>query len=73
MTPQEATQRYRMELCGLVADAAASHRTGGELALYLRRSFARIDAILAEFQLIPLKPAVTNGPPAAPAAQPQRK
>lgn len=65
-TPQEITQAYRMELCGMVADAGSSHRTGGELAMFQRRCFARIDAILAEFQLAQRPPQ-----PAAPAAQQQ--
>lgn len=72
MTPPQV-QKLRDELCGMVADAGASHRTGGELALFLRGKFARIDAILKELTDPPTPQPVANGKPAAPAAPPQQQ
>lgn len=75
MTPRESVEKHRHEACGIIADAAASHRTGGELALFLRSAFTRLDKIMLEAieDVVGPPQQSQNGKPAAPAAQTQVK
>jgi len=46
MSRQEFTDKWRHELCGLLADAFVSGERGAPLAAKMRQDFRRIDEIL---------------------------
>ena len=68
MTRADFIAKWRNELCGVVADAAISGKSGTMLAMFLREAFRKIDSDLGkawdDLQPKAMPAQIKNGQPA---------